>query len=189
MPTRSYGLWAGFPEAIVFARKAAELAPLNGRTWSALGALLLCNGQPEPAREALNRSLEINPEQALAPGWLGILLILKGKPAAALAVLNRSTSEFLRLTGAAVAYHSLGHAKESQQALDALISRYGHSAAYQIASVHAWRGENDRAFQWLERARTQRDAGLTMLQADPMLRGLRGDPRYAAFLREMNLPD
>ena len=177
------------PEAIVFARKAAELAPLNGRTWSALGALLLCNGQPEPAREALNRSLEINPEQALAPGWLGILLILKGKPAAALAVLNRSTSEFLRLTGAAVAYHSLGHAKESQQALDALISRYGHSAAYQIASVHAWRGENDRAFQWLERARTQRDAGLTMLQADPMLRGLRGDPRYAAFLREMNLPD
>ena len=176
------------PEAIVYARKAAALDPLNGQAWSTLGGLLVSNGQFGPARDALERSLEINPEQAFAPGWLGVLLVVEGRPEAALPFFNRSTSEFLRLTGAATAQHSLGHAKESQQALDALISGYGHNGAYQIAAVYAWRGENDRAFQWLERARTQHDGGLTMLKTDPTLRGLRADPRYPALLRELNLP-
>jgi TolB-like protein len=176
------------PEAIVFARKAAEFDPLNGRAWSTLGALQLCAGQFGPARDALNRSLEVNPKQAFAAGWLGIILMLEGRPADALESFNRSTAEFLRLTGVADAQHSLGHAKESQQALDALIAGYGHSAAYQIATVYAWRGDNDRAFQWLERARAQHDGGLTLLKVDPTLRGLRGDPRYAALLRKLNLP-
>ncbi len=178
------------PEAIGFARKAAELDPLNGRVWSVLGSLLLCNGQFGPARDALNRSLEINPEQAFAPGWLGVLLVLEGQSAAALPVFARSTSEFLRLMGTAVAQHAAGHPKESQQALDALIAGFGNNAAYQIAAAYAWRGESDRAFLWLERARAQRDGGLTMLKTDPMVRGLRADPRYAAFLRTVNLtPD
>ena len=40
----------------------------------------------------------------------------------------------------------------------------------------------------LERARAQHDGGLTQLKTDPTLRRLRGDPRYAALLRKLNLP-
>ncbi len=54
--------------------------------------------------------------------------------------------------------------------------------------MHAWRGDNERAFEWLEGARVQHDPGLTLVKADPTLRGLRGDPRYAAFLKKLNLP-
>jgi hypothetical protein len=32
------------------------------------------------------------------------------------------------------------------------------------------------------------DGGLTLVKIDPWLRGLHGDPRYAALLKRMNLP-
>jgi hypothetical protein len=45
----------------------------------------------------------------------------------------------------------------------------------------------DRSFEWLEIARNQRDAGLSAIVGDPLLKNLRGDPRYAAFLKQMRL--
>jgi len=54
--------------------------------------------------------------------------------------------------------------------------------------VYAARGDPDHAFEWLERAYRQRDAGLLGIKIDPFLTSLHGDPRYAALLRKMNLP-
>lgn len=175
-------------EAIAAARKAAALDPLNGRDWTALGSLLLGAGHLKEAREALDRSLEVNPEQAMAPSWLAVLLLVERQPAAALQAAQRSTAESFRLMGAALAQHDLGRAEESQRALDELIAKHAADAAYQIASVYAWRRENDPALEWLERAYAQSDGGLTLIKMDPMLRGLRGDPKFAAFLKKMNVP-
>ena len=46
----------------------------------------------------------------------------------------------------------------------------------------------DPAFEALDRAWQNLDAGLTALKTDPYLDPLRGDPRYAALLRKMNFP-
>jgi hypothetical protein len=54
--------------------------------------------------------------------------------------------------------------------------------------VYAYRGESDQAFVWLERAYTERDTGLEEMKADPLLAGLRNDPRYSALLKKMRLP-
>jgi hypothetical protein len=61
-------------------------------------------------------------------------------------------------------------------------------APYQIAQVYAWRGERDKAFEWLERAYTTRDPGICYLKSDAFLHSVQGDPRYAAFLARMRLP-
>jgi len=176
------------PEAVATLRKAIELDPLNPRAWTALGFALLASGQLGPAREAFNWSLEISPEQSFSPYFLGETLLLDGQPVAALAASQRSTSERFRLAGAALAQHDLGHSGDSQQALDELIARFGHSTAYRIAEVYAWRGEKDRSFEWLQRACAQRDGGLLDVKVNPLLRKLRGDPRYTALLKQMNLP-
>jgi hypothetical protein len=87
-----------------------------------------------------------------------------------------------------MAEHTLGHAKESQRALDELIAKYAHDSAYQIADVYAWRGEADKAFEWLERAYVQRDGGLGGIKVDPVLKSLWTDARFAAMLKKLGLP-
>jgi hypothetical protein len=87
----------------------------------------------------------------------------------------------------AIAYHELREAKRSQEALDQLIAALPQTAACQIAQAHAWRGEMDGAFDWLDRAYAQRDSGLQFVKYDVYLRNLR-DPRDAALLKKMNLP-
>jgi hypothetical protein len=62
-------------------------------------------------------------------------------------------------------------------------------AAYQIAEVHGFRGDADKAFVWLERAYVQRDGGLTGLKVSPLLTSLREDPRYTGLLKKMRLPE
>ena len=94
-----------------------------------------------------------------------------------------------------MAQHSLGHAKKSHHALDELIAKFGEFDAYQVAEIHAWRGEKDRAFEWLERAWEEHDGGFVAvrpnncsLKCNPLLHSLHGDPRYTALLKKMNLP-
>ena len=62
-------------------------------------------------------------------------------------------------------------------------------AAYQVAEVYAWRGEKDSAFQWLERARQQRDPGLASLRKDPLLVNIHNDSRWNPFLHSVGMAD
>jgi serine/threonine-protein kinase len=63
------------------------------------------------------------------------------------------------------------------------------TSAYGIAEVHAYRGEKDQAFTWLERAYSQRDFSLTILKCDPLLNNSKSDARYNALLRKLNPPE
>jgi Tfp pilus assembly protein PilF len=175
-------------EALVDFRKACRLDPLNPRIWGALGLTLLHAGELGPGRAALERSLEISPSQSFTALNLALALLLQGHPQEALGISRRSTTEVFRLLGGALAEHDLGHEGESRRLAGEMAAKFAHSDAYQIAQASAWRGERDRAFEWLERARAQHDGGLLLLRGDPALRSLRTDPRWARLLQAMNLP-
>jgi len=178
------------PEAVRWAQRATELDPLWPRGWWKLAGLYNNTGQFELARAAAARALELDPEGSWSRVWgrvLAFTYLLEGRPAEALAASQRCVPPF-GLEIAAMAHHDMGNSEESRRALDALIAEEAHSAAYQIAAVYAWRGERDRAFEWLDRAYTQRDTGMAFLKSDSLLRKLRDDPRYTALLRKMNLP-
>ncbi len=78
-----------------------------------------------------------------------------------------------------------GQKKEADAALADLIAKLPKDAAYQIAEAYAFRGEADSAFQWLDRAFSQRDGGLTEIKGDSLMKSLEHDPRYAEFLKKM----
>jgi hypothetical protein len=69
-----------------------------------------------------------------------------------------------------------------------LIATHAEDSPYQIAEIYAYRGEVDRAFEWLQRSYLQRDPGLNQLKLDPMLKSLRGEPRFSDLLKKMRLP-
>jgi serine/threonine-protein kinase len=101
----------------------------------------------------------------------------------------RDTDEPFRLTGTALLEHTLGHAPESEQALDALKTKYAAGSAFQIAAVYAWRGEKDWAFEWLDRSYDQRDSGMQRLRYDPTIASLYSDPRFAALVNKMGFSE
>lgn len=177
------------PEAVAAAKKATELDPLSSATWFHLGLYLIQSREFVAAHEAVRRFNEITPESELPLSFLGKLQLLEGKPTEALATFRPLSDYSLRLPGIAEAEHTLGHARESQQALDQLIARGGQPWALRIAEIYAWRGEKDKAFEWLDRAYEQHYSDLHFFRNEPMLASLRDDARFAAVLRKMNLPE
>jgi len=87
----------------------------------------------------------------------------------------------------AVVEHARGNFTESDAALATLIEKCGEFSAYQVAGVYAYRNEPDSAFQWLEKTYAQRDPGVTYVKMDPLMRGLRTDPRWHPFIEKLGL--
>lgn len=177
-------------EAIALQRKAAELEPLGSFVWGNLGGFLLQDGQLDEARGAYEKALENSPQNKSAHRQLALIDLLQGHAAEALAAMDKLPREADRLLGIAIAQHALGHTRESQDALDRLVARGQQESdlAYRVASIHAWRGDRDAAFEWLDRAYVRREPGLRLVKVDPLVRNLRSDARYTALLKKMNLP-
>jgi TolB-like protein/Flp pilus assembly protein TadD len=181
------------PEAIRLARRVVDLDPLSVRAWQYLAGWLEFSGNFTAAREACHHALAIDPANEFILSILGYGELLEHKTTEAAVVFQRISGDEpsqlgLRLTGMAMAEYSLGQATESKRALDEVIAKTGQTMAYQLAEAYAWRGETDKAFEWLERAYRQRDGGLHSMKVDPLLQSLHRDPRYKAMLKKINLP-
>jgi len=170
-------------------KRSIALDPLATAAWENMGRYLIFSRNFAAASEALRRALEIEPDSAFGLNDLGTLQLLEGNAAAALATFRKIDAPEFRLSGIAMAEHTLGQEAESHRGLDELTAHYSLQAAAQIAQAYAWRGERDSAFEWLEHAYQQRDGGMTEIKIDPLLHSLRGDPRYQALLRRMKLPE
>jgi hypothetical protein len=57
-----------------------------------------------------------------------------------------------------------------------------------IAMIYSGLGEQDRAFEWLERGFAGRAYALVFLPTDPRFDLLRSDKRYAALMKRVGLP-
>ncbi len=176
-------------EGIASLERATQVEPLSVEAWRWLGFVSMAAGERARARKALLQALEIAPEHDWALVVLSMGFLAEGQAASALETMERSRTEGWRLWGRALAHHALGNASESRKALDALVPMWAHVGTYQIAEVHAWRGERDQAFEWLERCYRERDSGLLLARFDPLLRDLRGDGRYRDLMRRMKLPE
>jgi adenylate cyclase len=179
------------PGAIAAVDKAVRIDPLRAANQNQRGLLLIASGDLPGARVAYQRLLEIDPENPRAYAQLAIIDLLAGHPDQAIARLKRPFEQRggnWDQIAVALAQHSLGHDEESKQVLDRIAAEDGRFAAFQIAEIHAWRGEKDQAFAWLDRAYAQRDGGMTRMRTDPLLDSLRSDPRYRALQDKLKLP-
>jgi TolB-like protein/Flp pilus assembly protein TadD len=175
-------------DALVLQKRYVQSNPLNALEWSSLAGMLIDAGDLSEARRTVQRALEIDPGFSVAKLHLVELELLEGHLDQALADAQGIKDRDWKLQCVALAEHSLHHAKESQQALYALINDSSQAAAYQIAEVYAWQGDKDRAFDWLDRAYRQHDGGMIVIKTDWILKPLRSDPRYAELLRRLKLP-
>lgn len=175
--------------AIEIYRKAVDLDPVNAQSRSFLAFGLANSKRFAEARAEYARVTELNSSAPWAHAGLGLSYLLQNKFEEAATEAQADAGEWARLLIVSCARWAQKRVQESDAALNELIKNEAELAAYQIAEAYAYRGEKDKAFEWLERARRQRDPGLGDLLRDPLLENLRDDPRWNSFLHTMGLAD
>ena len=178
-----------FDEAERQAREAVELDPLSTVTQGNLARVLFYAGKLDEAEAAARKAAELQPTGAGTHRFQVLIAAQRGDGEAALREAQLEPDPGFRRFELAVAHYIRGDRAAADAALADLIANAGRGGfAYQIAEVYALRGEKDKAFERLQTALDDRDAGMLGLLTDPLLLGLRNDPRYKNLVAKVGLP-
>jgi serine/threonine-protein kinase len=169
------------------ARQAVELDPLSTVTKGNLARVLFYAGKLDEADAVARKAAELQPTGASSHRWQVLIAAQRGDGETALREAQLEPDAGFRRFELAVAHYVRGDRQAADAALADLIANAREGFAYQIAEVYALRGEKDKAFEWLQMSFDDRDAGMLGLLVDPLLRGLRDDPRYKNFLAKVGL--
>jgi len=178
-----------FKEILEWGRRRREQSPLDTETMIDAAEWQQVAGQLDESAETSRRLLEINPVFAGAWAQYGFTLLLMGKHTEALAAAEKETDDALRLMTLAIVHWAMRQRAESDAAIGKLEHRFSERSAYLIAGAHAYRGDTQSSFTWLDRAYRQRKGSVGRLKIDPLFQGMRGDPRYTALLRQVKLQE
>ena len=164
--------------------------PINPSLHSAMAFAYLNDGRYEESLESARTTLSLSPEFIGSHYSAGGAIENLGDPEAALAETEKEVYEPYRLLGLSRIHNAMGHPAESDAALQELIDRYADGWAYNIAYTYALRGEADPAFEWLDRAIENRDAGLAQLGSTRVFANIEDDPRWLPLLERLGMsPD
>jgi serine/threonine-protein kinase len=169
-------------------RHAVELDPLSVIAQSNLARVLFFAGKLDEADAIARKSAELQPAAAATHRWQALIAAQRGDGETALREAQLEPDEGYRRFELAVARYIHGDRLAADAALADLVANGRDQLAYQIAEVYAVRGEKDKAFEWLQIAFDNHDTGTLSVLVDPLMRGLREDPRYKNFLVKLGLP-
>ncbi len=126
-----------------------------------LGLAYLQQGRLEKAIGALSDAVKFSQGGLAFESYLGFAYAVAGKRAQALEVLASLED----------------------------IDKERYVPAYNFAIIHAGLGDFDRAFEWFEQARRERSGFLPFLKVEPVVDGLRADPRFDELLAKVGLAE
>jgi TolB-like protein len=174
-------------EAEKQARQAVELDPLGFQTQNNLARVLWFEGKIDEADAIARKAAELQPAGASGRRWQVLVAIRRDEPETALREAQMEPDENYRRFELAVAHYARKDRPAADAALADLIANK-QGLFYQIAQVYAFRGEKDKALEWLQISFDNHDTGTLAILVDPLLRDLRDDPRYKALVAKMNFP-
>ncbi len=177
-----------FDEAIAAHLKGRDIDPLFSDNYRQLGNAYYRAGRLEEGAAILTDAIRRFPGATTVHYRLGLIRLAQHRPEEALAEFTLEQDPDFHMLGVPLGLDALGRKAEADRALAQALAVKGiqDSAAYQVALVYAHRGNADLAFQWLERALRQRDAGMHWMKFDPLLQGLSADPRFKSLLARMH---
>jgi TolB-like protein/Tfp pilus assembly protein PilF len=180
-------------ESFAEIKRALDIDPTSAQMNMVYGMLLYLARYYERAVEELGKAVEMEPQHVLATFYLGLAHLESGRYEEALKLVERS----VELTGGAgffvqgIGYvHASAGRKDLALALlarvDAMTGKAYYSPVFQ-ALIHFRMGENDRGFEWMDKAYEAGDHWVEFIKVFPGFDGVRADPRYAAFVKKLGL--
>jgi tetratricopeptide (TPR) repeat protein len=161
-----------------------------------LGQVLANAGQVDAALEQLKKALEMDPNFSYAHVELRQIYRDAGKYDLAMeewkkyAALNDDPEEGVIAQNAAAVYAKSGAkaaiAREIELRKQLAKRRYADPS--EIAYLDAALGDKEQTFAWLDKALAEKSGGLEPVKVVRALNPWHRDPRYAALLKELGLP-
>ena len=174
-------------EAENIMRQTLALDPLGVTRYLNFARILIAGGRYDEAEDALRKAIELQPAAARLHAYLTILDVLGGNAAAALQDAQLEPKGFWQDYALALAQQAQNDHATADAAMQAFIDKHALSGPFQIAALYGLRKEPDKMFEWLERAYTGHDPGLTQLLATPFILNYRDDPRFAALCQKLKV--
>ncbi len=170
--------------AIKLLEFCARRSPLDPSGLYNLGVAYVYAGRWQEGNRLFRQILDSNPNYNGAEYQIATTMLLMGQAEASLEWWER-LQEHRPLMGKAMAYHDMGRLEESDDALQELISGWGEQWPDTVASVHAFRGDLNGAFEYLQKDFEKFGAaGWGEIKLQPLLRSLHEDPRWQQILAQ-----
>jgi TolB-like protein/Tfp pilus assembly protein PilF len=185
-----------FDEALVKAHQLIEMISLGGYVTGELENVLVCARRDVEAEKQLRETLSVYPDVPSAHRNLATIHLRRGDYPEAIAEYQRAQD----LSGhgpsgtpsLSVAYAKslAGEKREAQQMLASLQerARREHVPPEKLAILETGLGDKDKAFEYLEKAYSERAIAMISLKIEPAFDPLRSDPRFADLLRRVGFP-
>jgi tetratricopeptide (TPR) repeat protein len=185
------GHWS---EGIALQRRAVAVDPLAAVLRANLGVYLAAVGEWDEAITELEKARELSPTLLRIDSDIARVQILRRHFDAALAAAARLPPGPLREQAIALCFRAPGQQAAADAALSRLLALAGGADRsptldLAIAEVYAFRGDDEQALQWAERALQTggREARDEMMES-PFLRSLHAHARWHALLASAERP-
>lgn len=180
-------------EALVQVQRALEKNPLSTFISAELGCAAYYAHRYDQATDFSRETLRTDPSYALAHYNVARGLGQKRMYEQAIAELTPAIASWGRstmlLSELAYDFAASGRKAEARKLLDELQRRSANEYIdpYPLAWVHVALGENDKAFQLLERAYEVRSAWMPWVNVEPKFDSLHSDARFQDLLHRLHL--
>ena len=184
-------------EAIIENQKALQLDPLSLPINNFMAMTYMFAGEYVKSEQQFHHTIEMDPTFPLAHEYYAALLVatsryeeaIRENQTAALlggedpkAAADKAAAELKSYrTGGAKAYWQRLLRRELQKPASLRSSS-------DLSALYALVGDDDKAFEWLDRAYDEREgSSITLINVDFYWSNLRSDPRFPAFLRRLGI--
>lgn len=176
-----------FEEAKALLTKSISYDPVEGSTYNVLGYLQFYEGNYEGARQNFQKSVSYSSE-ATYHLRLAQLSLAEGNYQLARSQAANVKEDFWRAYCMTMCLWSNGEKTAALDTLKKFEKQFRETGPFQVAEIHAWMGDDAKAFQWLDTAYEFKDPGLTEIKNSFFFKRLTTDTRYVAMLKKLKLP-
>jgi TolB-like protein/DNA-binding winged helix-turn-helix (wHTH) protein/Flp pilus assembly protein TadD len=179
-------------EALEESRKAMALDPLSALYRASYAHRIAYARRFDEAADACHRALELDANHPTANMYLGQIEEYRNRFPDAIIRFRKAyeaTATPLHLANLGHAYARNGSRSEALKVLAQLrtLSKTRYVSPYAFALVYIGLANTEKAFEWLQKAISERSPTLTTLKVDPVFDDLRRDPRFVSLIRQIGL--
>jgi TolB-like protein len=177
--------------AVLSARRAVELDPESSYAHSALAYVLYSTKQYSEAIKESQTLKRLDPGGFDVDGLTAEIYLALGQADLARGICENSQSKVpdnFRQYCLAIAYHILGRREDAEHQLAQMKNVGGDSNAFSYAEIYAMWGDKQAALEWLSKAESLKDSGLSQLKSSQAFDSIREDLVFKRIEEGMNFP-